>query len=271
MVDLSELAGYQLKFDEQTAGISFQRGMRMPGYSTRELDDLRPVLLDADADGPEVIYWMYRDCGRLEDAALGAAHSLRYDLTAFRAVTLGREFMKTSGHYHPQIPGRREAYPEVYEVLYGEALYVMQAVDDPAASPVETVVEDVIMCRVSAGQKIIMPAGYGHATVNTQDKPLLVSNWVSNRFSSFYGPVEDTRGFAWDVVDDGGEPGYVTNANYRRGIPPVRWAEVQEVPELGLTWGQPMYQACAEAPAKFAFLNDPGSYSELMWSNLKLS
>ncbi len=268
MMDLSDLAGYPLKFDTETVGLSFGPDMRMPRFSTRELEALRPVLLDPDADGPDVIYWMYRNTGMPEDAALYEAHGLRYDISAFRAVTLGPEFMKTSGHYHPLIPGTRHAYPEVYEVLHGEALYIMQTVDDCAASPEEVVVEDVIMCRVKAGQKIIMPPGYGHVTVNTLDEPLVMSNWVSNRFSSFYGTVEEARGFSWYVVNDNGEPSYLENKSYAQGVPAVRWAEVQEVPELGLTWDEPMYRACADAPERFEFLNDPGPYEDLIWANL---
>lgn len=271
MMDLSDLAGYPLKFDEDTCGLSLGPEMRMPMYSTRELEALRPVLMDPDAGGPDVIYWMYRDTGMPEDAALGEAHDLRYDLSAFRGVTLGPEFMKTSGHYHPLIPGRDVEFPEVYEVLYGEALYVMQKVDDYSASPEEVEVEDVIMVRVSAGQKVIMPPGYGHVTVNTLDRPLLMANWVSDRFSSFYGSVAEARGFSWYVVSDGGTPSYLENKSYARGVPAVRWAEVREVPELGLTWDVPMYRACAEAPGKFAFLNDPGAYEDQIWANLEIS
>lgn len=268
MIELTELAGYPLKFDRETAVLSFGGGMRMPQYSTRELDALRPVLMDPEAEGPDVLYWMYRNCGRPEDAGLGEAYDLRYDITVFRAVTLGPEYMKTSGHYHPLIPGQTTAYPEVYEILHGEAFYVIQKIDDYAASPENVVVEDVIMARVSAGQKIIMPPGYGHVTVNTLDQPLVMSNWVSDRFSSFYGSVEDARGFAWYVVNDGGEPSYLENKSYGQGVPNVRWAEVREAPELGLTWDRPMYQACAEEPEKFRFLNDPAACKEQIWSHL---
>ncbi len=271
MIDLTDLAGYPLKFDEESCGLSLDARLRRPGYSTRELDALRPVLLDPDCDGPEVIYWMYRDICRPEDAALGEAHGLRYDLSAFRSVMLGREYMKTSGHYHPPIPGTRAAYPEVYEVLYGEALYVMQRIADYCAAAAETTVEDVIVARVRAGQKIVMPPGYGHVTINTLDRPLLMSNWVSNRFASFYGSVEEARGFAWYLVEDAGQPRWIPNERYGRGVPFLRFAEVREVPELGLTWDVPMYQACAQAPEKFAFLNEPARFEREIWANLEFT
>ena len=271
MIDLTDLAGYALKFDEETCGVSFGPAMRRPGYSTRELDALRPVLLDPECEGPDVIYWMYRDCGMPEDAALGEARGLRYDISTFRSVMLRREPMKTSGHYHPEIPGTRVAWPEVYEVLYGEALYVMQKLSDFGAGPDEAAVEDVIVARVRAGQKIIMPAGYGHVTINTLDRPLLMSNWVSNRFASFYGSTEACRGFAWYLVDEGGDPAWRPNPHYARGVPEIRFAQVREVPELGLTWDTPMYAACARQPEKFEFINDPASFEELMWRNLEIA
>ncbi|MGD9498663.1 MAG: glucose-6-phosphate isomerase family protein [Armatimonadota bacterium] len=270
MIDLSNLAGYPLKFDAETCAVSFGPGMRRPQYSTRELDALRPVLLDPDAEGPDVIYWMYRDCGLPADAALKEAYGLRYDLSAFRGVLLGREPMKTSGHYHPEVPGTHVAYPEVYEVLYGEALYVMQKVNDQAAGPDDVVVEDVIVARVQAGQKIVMPPGYGHVTINTLEGPLLMSNWVSSRFSSFYGTVEALRGFAWYLVNGEGGLTWIPNERYARGAPAIRHARVREVPELGLVWDRPMYQACAQEPEKFAFLNDPARFEALMWRNLEL-
>lgn len=270
MIDLTDLAGYRLKLDEQTCDLWLGPEMRMPQYSTRTLEELRTVLEDPQAEGPEIIYWMYRNTGRKIDAGIQEGHDLRYDLSCFRSVMLGREYMKTSGHYHPNVPGQQVAYPEIYEVLYGEALYVMQKVKDYGAAPDEVQVEDTIIVRVRAGQKIIMPPGYGHVTVNTLQVPLLMSNWVSNRFSSFYGSVEKCRGFGWYVVQQNGQVGYERNPLYQLGVPQYRVAEPQEVPELGITWDMPMYRACAQAPEKFAFLNDPARWQEAMWANLRV-
>jgi len=146
----------------------------------------------------------------------------------------------------------------------------MQKVADYDAGPAEVQVEDVIVARVSAGQKIVMPPGYGHVTVNTLDEPLLMSNWVSDKFSSFYGSVENCRGFAYYVVEDDGEPKYIRNELYERDVPEIRFAEPQEAPDLGLTWGTPVYTACAEAPEKFEWLNDPRDYEEAIWNSLKI-
>ncbi len=270
MLDLSGRAGYPLRIDEETCGIALGSEMRSPGYSTRDLQALSKVLEDPDADGPEIIYWMYRHTGRKIDAGLYEAHALRYDLSSFRSVMLGREYMKTSGHYHPNIAGTAVAYPEIYEVLYGEALYVMQKMVDYGASPEDAEVEDVIVARVRAGQKIIMPPGYGHVTINTLDTPMLMSNWVSGAFNSFYGSVEECRGFAWYLVEEDGEPQWIANPNYKRGVPEIRFAEVREVPELGVTWDTPMYSACVQAPEKFEFVNDPAKYEAQIWANLEI-
>lgn len=242
----------------------------MPQYSTRTLEDLSKVLEDPQAQGPDIVYWMYRNTGRKTDAGIQEAYDLRYDLSCFRAAMLGREYLKTSGHYHPHVPGQDVAYPEIYEILYGEALYIMQKVADYGAPPAEVEIEDVIVARVRAGQKIIMPPGYGHVTINLGDGPVLMSNWVSNRFSSFYASAEACRGFGWYVVKQGEQPAYERNPRYARGVPQYREAEPQEVPELGISWDTPMYTACAQAPERFAFLNDPARYEEAIWANLRI-
>ncbi len=270
MIDLSDLAGIPLKFDEKYLYVAFGEGMRAPGYGTRSLRELREVLLDPDAPGPEIVYWMYRNCGRLEDAGLLEARDLRYDLSAFISARFGPEYMKTSGHYHVHVPGTKVAYPEVYEILHGEALYVMQKVADYGAGPAEVEVEDVIVARARAGQKIIMPPGYGHVTVNTTNEPLVMSNWVSNKFSSFYKSVERCRGFAYYVVEEDSRPKYIKNELYEREVPEIRFAEPREAPDLGLTWDTPLYTACAEAPEKFEWLSDPRDYEEAIWNSLKI-
>ena len=268
MLDLTPRGGLPAKFDPETCCFSLGPAVRAPLYATRELDALRPVLEDPTCAGPEVVYWMYRNTGLQGDEHLLDQHRLRYDISIFVPCTLGREPMKTSGHYHPPLWRGGPVYPEIYEVLYGEALYVLQKVDDYTAGPDEVEVEDVIVMRVKAGEKAMMPPGYGHVTINTLDQPLVMANWVSADFSSSYQSVEACRGFAYYLVQEGGELRWIPNPTYRRELPPVRYAEPQPVPELGLEWDVPIYTACRQEPHLFAFCNRPQDFEALIWSAL---
>lgn len=270
MIDFSQLAGLPIRFDPETCAVSFGTEVRSPLYGTRELEALRPVLLEADCEGPEIIYWMYRNLGLRGDEHLLAKHRLRYDISVFVPCMLGREPMKTSGHYHPPVYRGGPAYPEIYEVLYGEALYLLQKVSDDQAPPDQVVVEDIIAMRVQAGQKAMMPPGYGHVTINTLNQPLVMSNWVCDDFSSYYQSVEQCRGFAYYLVAEGGELQWTKNPAYGGEVPGLRFAEPQPIEALGLEWGVPMYQVCRDNPQFFAFLTRPQDFAEQIWEGLQL-
>jgi oxalate decarboxylase/phosphoglucose isomerase-like protein (cupin superfamily) len=213
MKDLSEIAGFPLLFDPETLEIAFDSEMAETQYSCRKAIDLLPVLHVGDLSAtPDVLYHMYRNV-RYPEMKHQEMYGLRYDLSVFKPGRVGDEPMKSLGHYHPLIPGTAHYYPEIYEVLYGEALFLMQKV-----SPVEpALVESFMYCTVAAGEKIVMPSGYGHVTINRGDTPLITTNWVSDRFSSRYQPVVRMRGFGWYLTDSG----WVENNNYINHPEPV--------------------------------------------------
>ncbi len=271
MINLSEISGLPIKFNEETYQISLGPQMRDPLYSTREIEPIRPLLLEPDCQAPEVLYWMYRNTGLKGDEHLLAKHRLRYDISIFVPAMLGPEYLKTSGHYHPPALAGGVAYPEVYEILYGEALYLLQKVDDYKAGPDEINVQDVITVRAYPGDKVIMPPDYGHVTINTLDVPLVMCNWVCDDFSSYYESVEQARGFAYYLVKEADEDKWIVNDKYANPIPPPREAQVQPVPEIGLETGVPMYTACRENPQLFAFLARPFDFEDVMWQGLKIN
>jgi glucose-6-phosphate isomerase len=270
MVDLSAVIGLPLKFDPATCALSLGTKVRDPLYATRELDALRPILADPTCTGPEIIYWMYRNLGLKGDEDLLNIFRLRFDISVFVPCMLGREPMKTSGHYHPAPYRGAPAYPEIYEVISGEALYLLQKVDNMESGPDQVQVEDVIAMRVKAGEKAMMPPGYGHVTINTLDEPLVMANWVCADFKSFYGSTEQCRGFAYWLFNEGGRQRWVSNPTYAKPLPELRFAEPAGIPEFGLEAGVPMYQVCREHPEWFAFLLRPQDYEQQMWKGLAL-
>ncbi len=58
------------------------------------------------------LYYMYR--------GLKKKNGARYDITVIPPKMLGKEFVKTKGHYHIG------SYGEIYIVLKGKAIYLMQ-------------------------------------------------------------------------------------------------------------------------------------------------
>ncbi|MEM2097566.1 MAG: glucose-6-phosphate isomerase family protein [Methanothrix sp.] len=220
----------------------------------RRLSDMRDLLCDTEwASSAEDVdlYYMYRDLylSRADRSRL-IEHDLRYDITIIPPRMLGREYVKTAGHYHPKVPGTDVTYPEVYEVLEGEALYLLQ--NEDASS--------VVCIAASEGDKVIIPPGYGHVTVNRSNKRLKMANFVCRSFSSIYGPYRDLRGGAYYCTRDG----FVKNPRYRDPAPLRRLDAPDDgvLKRFGLSRSREMYSALKD-PGRLEFLTKPHDHLSL--------
>lgn len=276
MIDLSDVCGLPITFDPETYELSSSSdSFKLPKPGLRTMDEIRPVLMTPNCEGPDVLYWMYRDVHLPEHTHLRREHALRYDISVFRGDMFGNEYFKTSGHYHPYMHPhlhRRHhlSWPEVYEVLYGEAIYVLQEADDIYIDPYYIKVEDFITVHAKPGRQVVMPPNYGHVTINPcPGKPMIMANWVCDSFRSYYDSVAQAHGFCYyQMQGDDGEPKWVPNPTYKQPLAAHRRAEAQDVAEIGLVEGQPMYVTCVGAPEKFEWVTKPDAYLSDIWASL---
>jgi glucose-6-phosphate isomerase len=190
---------------------------------------------------------MYRDLWMERDREKILENNLRYDITVIPPGTIGRELVKTAGHYHPErVPG--VSYPEIYEILERKAHFLLQ-------KKTEKGIEDVILVEAGAGEKAIICPNYGHITINPGDKPLKMASWVNRSFTSMYGEIQKLGGGAYfELV--GGE--LIKNPDYGQ-IPKLRRLKPTVVPELGIEKGRNMYELIHD-PEKLRFLGSPQAY-----------
>jgi glucose-6-phosphate isomerase len=204
----------------------------------RRLFDMMDVILDKGwlTNAKDVdLYYMYRDLylSRSDQDKL-REQGLRYDITVIPPGMLGIEYIKTAGHYHPLTPDGKLTYPEIYEVLEGEALYLLQKQD----------LSDVVAVTAFAGDKVLVPPGYGHITINRSHNTLKMANFVARDFSSLYEPYRENGGGAYFFTKDG----WVKNertpqaAELRRMDAP----ESSMLRRLGMTKGREMYPLLRE-------------------------
>ena len=220
----------------------------------RMLHDMDEVLYDMEwgrtAKNTE-LYYMYRDLSRNEkEHEAIKSKKLRYDITVIPPQMLGKEYVKTAGHYHPNVPGASVSYAELYQVLEGEANYLLQRMEGGS-------IEDVVVVEAKAGDIILVPPGYGHITINSSDKVLKMANWVSGEFSSMYEPIKEHAGAAYYLL----EKGYVPNPKYTKA-PPIRHLKPADASILGLAKGEDMYNLVNDL-GKLDFLKSPQLYSEM--------
>ncbi len=206
-------------------------------YSTRSVSELSEVLMDPKKSGPEgIAYYMYRDIYMHEN--------LRYDVTVIPPRMFGEEFVKTYGHYHPEAK-EGLSYPEVYQILNGEAVFIMQ-------KPRRDDSLDCIITKCKKGDVVFVPPNYGHVMVNPDKNSTLVSaNVVSSSFSSLYEEYKENHGAAYYYTKEG----LVQNLNCI-----IRKTENLSPREL-LAQNRLMLNDLLEEittrPEKLAFLEDP--------------
>ena len=166
----------------------------LPQPAVRTVEDMRPVLADPSCKSGGSLYFMYRDLAK-SDADWNWLHHnhLRYDITVIPSRTICGELVKTKGHYHPKNPSGTE-YPEIYEVVEGQAHYLLQS----------RALDDLVMISARAGDLVIIPPEYGHISINpSSDTTLTMANIVSTAFQSEYGEYEKYHGAAYYEMSSG--------------------------------------------------------------------
>lgn len=267
MIDLEKQSGLQMLWDRATKQIVFKEeaaGNISPQPGIRRLQDMRGLLLDRQAAGIDELYYMYRDIALDHDRDLIRQKGLRYDITVIVPGTLGLEYVKTAGHYHPEKPGTGLTYPEVYEVLHGRAHYLLQRPHPEQPGQLDT----VILIAAKPGDKVLIPPHFGHITINPGDDYLIMSNWVAAEFSSIYEPMSEVGGGAYFEIytEEGSE--FVPNQNCL-SLPPLQRCPVTPVPQLNLITGYPLYRLFQKNREAFNFLTHPENYAAVFEGHLQ--
>ena len=171
-------------------------------YAARTHEKMREVLMDQNAPGPAIHYYMIR----------GGKN--KRNITILETGTVGGEYIKTYGHYHA---GNLD---ETYWFAHGEGVVLQQKLADPSDP---AFVEEFKAIRVKAGDRVYMPPGYGHLMANVgkewlalvDDSPVAgPDDSASMPGHADYEPVKKMQGFAYYVVERDGAPALVKNSKY---------------------------------------------------------
>jgi len=218
----------------------------------RRLRELEPVLYDREhclrADPELPVYEIYRDCGDESARASVRRHGLRYDVTVMPPLLVGEEYVKTFGHHHLPL-GSVEAHPEVFEVLEGEARFLIQR-----QRGVEVTGVSLVMAH--EGDRVPVPPGRGHVIVNASSRRLVTGNLISQSCVQIYDQYLERRGGAFYVLTS------------ERLVKNPRYPSLPEVQVLNwktptfLEGGTGLVDAFLKDPDRFTFLNEPDRCAE---------
>lgn len=175
----------------------------------RFLNDAKNVLYDQKwaKKAPNLeLYYMYR--------GIKEKNGLRYDITIIPPKMLGEEFIKTKGHEHCR------KYQELYTVLQGKAIYLIQKLKNDS-------IQDVFAVKAKKGESVIIPSGYGHITINPSNKELKTANWTDKKCKGIYERLEKKQGACYFYT----KIGWIKNKNYKK-IPALRLEKpLKSIPE----------------------------------------
>lgn len=180
----------------------------------RYVNDMKEVMQDKkwakQATNTE-LYYMYRGVSKNND--------LRYDITVIPPKMLGKEFVKTKGHYHTN------NFAELYIVLRGKAIYLAQQKDKQGK------IKDVFVTEAKAGEAAIMPQGCGHITINPGTEELVMGNWISENCMNDYGDFTKKHGACYYYIKSGKKNRWIKNKNYGK-IPQLRFKKsLEKIPK----------------------------------------
>lgn len=213
-------------------------GGRLVEPAIRMLYDMKEVINDRQwlSESKNIeLYYMYRDLYLSHtDKDKLLEQGLRYDITIVPPGMMGKEYIKTAGHFHPSAHGGVITYPELYEVLEGEAIYLLQKQD----------LSDVVAIYAIEGDKVIVPPDYGHITINRSNKTLKMSNFVDKDFNSIYEPFKEKGGGAYFYTKDG----FIKNYRYSKtaDLRKVEAPDGNRLRRLGLSKDKEMYPLLRE-------------------------
>lgn len=158
--------------------------------------------------GPAIHYYMIRG---------GTGQK---NITVWEPGTISGEYIKTYGHYHVG------DLSEIYQVVYGQGVALMQKLaENENGEMIPDAVSEFKAIPVKAGNKVFMPAKYGHLLANTgktyfvtiDDSPVDFEDRDPSSFPGHadYELVKKMRGFAYYVVEHNGKPALKKNPLYK--------------------------------------------------------
>ncbi len=255
-IDVTAHAGLDLRLDEARLALDFGPGIVHPTGEMRMLDQVRPMLEDPHASGPEHLYTIYMDIYRREDGPALHAQGLLYGSVVYNHGAVGRERLRSQGHIHSEKIGVGLRYSEVYEFWTGHGFVYLQKELAPD-------VTRAFLVRVGPGDKVVIPFGWVHLVVTGGDEALSFGAWCARENHLEYAALRALGGPAHFVQTDGS---VIANPHYRT-VAEVRYATPADFPDLGIPRDRPMYTSWRERPELYAFMSSPEIVGDI-WADL---
>lgn len=257
MANSAQEYGLDMTIHHQPLGFSYGEDVTGPMPEIRHLDQIRASLRDPHCDGPQDVYAIAMDVARMQDRETLQKRMLLFGVVTYAAGRLGEEPIRSQGHIHRISQHSGWSPPELYEIWQGSAIIYMQEYveDDPGRC---------FAVIANPGDKVLVPPGWGHATISANpDVPLTFGAWCDREYGFEYQEVRARKGLAWYPLLQDKHVVWQHNPHYVAGR--LQAITPRQYTEFGIT-SDPIYQQFIDDPARFQFISRPDKTAEL-WHN----
>ncbi|MTD41073.1 glucose-6-phosphate isomerase [Erwinia sp. CPCC 100877] len=246
--------GLNVAIHHHPLGFSYGENATGPIPEIRRLDQIRSSLRDPDCDGPEEVYAIAMDVAQIQDREALEQHMLLFGVVTYAAGRLGEEPVRSQGHIHRISRHSGWSPPELYEIWQGKAIIYMQEYvgDDPGRC---------FAVMAGPGEKVLVPPGWGHATISAcPDQPLTFGAWCDREYGFEYETIRARQGLAWYPLFQERKIIWQHNDAYLPGR--LKVVTPRQYTEFGIT-SAPVYQQVVADPARYQFISRPGNVANL--------
>lgn len=240
-------------------GFRYGEGCFGPQVENRKLDDIRKSLKDPTCIGPEIVYAIAMDVGKLIHKQILEEKMLLFGLVTYAQGRLGNEPVRSQGHIHRPSEHSGWSPPEIYEIWSGKAVIYMQefSKDNPGKC---------YAVYAEPGDIVIVPPYWAHATISADSsKALTFGAWCDREYGFLYDDVRAHNGLAWfPVISSDNSLEWLPNNSYQAKEIIVK--RPNEYLNLGIRHGIPIYQQFEQNYELFQFVSKP-YLKEEVWKN----
>jgi glucose-6-phosphate isomerase len=230
-------------------------GVYGPPAEIRRLDAIRESLRDPECAGPEEIYGIAMDVGKLEHRRDLEQRYLLFGFVVYAPGLMGEEPVRSQGHVHAIAPHCGWSTPEVFEIWEGRAIIYAQqrAEDDPGRC---------IAVQAGPGEKVVVPPGWAHCVINADPSArLLFCALCERQYGFVYDGVRSRHGLAWYPIVRGEGIAWERNEHYRPSE--LHLSGVRHYPELSISTQMSLYSQYETSPASLQWVSEPARVSDL--------
>ncbi len=248
--------GLDIQFSENTLDLRYGEGVFGPRLEYRSLDSIRQGLQDPNCTGPDPVYAIAMDVGRVADREELKTRMLLFGIVLYAGGRLGAEPVRSQGHVHKIAPHCGWSTPELMEIWKGRAVIYLQekSRDNPGRC---------IGIEAGPGDRVVVPPGWAHYVVNADVKSFLIMGaWCDREYGFDYAEMRAHHGLAWfPLVADDGQLCWEANPNYLPSKLECR--NTRRYPELDISPEFSLYEHLYRKPESIQWVSNPATRQDL--------